>query len=72
MPDGINLRFGWPAGEWGGIPIEGGVAAAYRREIDAAKVPEAHRQAIEDVVDGRQTSIVGRFIREGIASVWNM
>jgi methylmalonyl-CoA decarboxylase subunit alpha len=48
LPDGINLRFGWPAGEWGGIPIEGGVAAAYRREIEAAPNPEAHRAMLED------------------------
>jgi len=48
QPHGLNLRFGWPAGEWGGIPIEGGVAAAYRREIDAAPDPDAHRQMIEE------------------------
>ncbi|MDH3683014.1 MAG: hypothetical protein OEV40_24055 [Acidimicrobiia bacterium] len=47
LPNGINLRFGWPAGEWGGIPIEGGVAAAYRREIEAADDPDAHREMIE-------------------------
>ena len=41
------MRFGWPAGEWGGIPIEGGVAAAYRREIESAPDPEAHREMIE-------------------------
>ena len=27
---------------------EGGVAAAYRREIEAATDPEAHREAIEE------------------------
>ena len=48
LPLGLNLRFGWPAGEWGGIPIEGGVAAAYRREIDAAPDPDAHREMIEE------------------------
>lgn len=47
-PNGLNLRFGWPAGEWGGIPIEGGVAAAYRREIDSAPDPDAHREMIEN------------------------
>ena len=47
-PNGLNLRFGWPAGEWGGIPIEGGVAAAYRREIENAPDPEAHREMIEN------------------------
>jgi len=48
LPDSINLRFGWPSGEWGGIPIEGGVAAAYRREIADADDPDAHREAIEE------------------------
>ena len=47
-PNGLNLRFGWPAGEWGGIPIEGGVAAAYRREIENAPDPDAHREMIEN------------------------
>jgi len=47
VPNGLNLRFGWPAGEWGGIPIEGGVAAAYRREIENAPDPDAHREMIE-------------------------
>ena len=47
-PNGLNLRFGWPAGEWGGIPIEGGVAAAYRREIESAPDPDAHREMIEE------------------------
>ena len=47
-PNGLNLRLGWPAGEWGGIPIEGGVAAAYRREIEAAPDPGAHREMIEE------------------------
>ena len=47
-PNGLNLRYGWPAGEWGGIPIEGGVAAAYRREIENAPDPEAHRSMIEN------------------------
>ena len=47
-PKGVNLRFGWPAGEWGGIPIEGGVAAAYRREIEAAPDPKRHQAMIEE------------------------
>jgi acetyl-CoA carboxylase carboxyltransferase component len=44
----LNLRFGWPSGEWGAIPVEGGVAAAYRREIDAASNPEAKRRELEE------------------------
>jgi acetyl-CoA carboxylase carboxyltransferase component len=44
----LNLRFGWPSGEWGAIPIEGGVAAAYRRDIASAPNPEARRKELED------------------------
>ena len=32
----LNLRYAWPSAEWGSLPIEGGVEAAYRREIEAA------------------------------------
>lgn len=47
-PDALNLRFGWPSGEWGAIPIEGGVAAAYKRVIESAPDPEAKRKELED------------------------
>ncbi|HJN93487.1 MAG TPA: carboxyl transferase domain-containing protein [Dehalococcoidia bacterium] len=43
-----KLRFGWPSGEWGAIPIEGGVAAAYRRVIESADDPDAKRQELEE------------------------
>ena len=36
---GLNLRFAWPSGDWGSLPIEGGVMAAYRREIEASSDP---------------------------------
>jgi len=44
------LRFGWPSGEWGAIPVEGGVAAAYRREIESSPDPEARRRELEDML----------------------
>lgn len=44
----LNLRYAWPSGDWGSLPIEGGVQAAYRREIEAAPDPAAHRKEIED------------------------
>ena len=50
----LNLRFGWPSGEWGAIPIEGGVAAAYRRDIESSPDPEARRKELEEkLVGGR-------------------
>src|SRR5258708_13691879 len=48
---GLNLRYAWPSGDWGSLPIEGGVQAAYRREIEAAPDPAAHRHAIEQRLD---------------------
>jgi acetyl-CoA carboxylase carboxyltransferase component len=43
----LNLRYAWPSGEWGSLPIEGGVEAAYRRQLDAADDPEALRARLE-------------------------
>jgi acetyl-CoA carboxylase carboxyltransferase component len=45
---GLNLRFAWPSGDWGSLPIEGGIQAAYRRELEAAEDPEAvHSEIVE-------------------------
>jgi acetyl-CoA carboxylase carboxyltransferase component len=43
----LYRRFAWPSGHWGSMHIEGGVSAAYRREIDAAPDREAKRLEIE-------------------------
>jgi acetyl-CoA carboxylase carboxyltransferase component len=45
---GLELRYAWPSAEWGSLPVEGGVEAAYRREIAAAPDPEAKRQELEE------------------------
>jgi acetyl-CoA carboxylase carboxyltransferase component len=42
----LNLRYAWPSGDWGSLPIEGGIEAAYRRELEAAEDPEALRAEI--------------------------
>jgi acetyl-CoA carboxylase carboxyltransferase component len=43
----LNLRYAWPSAEWGSLPIEGGVEAAYRRQIEAAPDPDALRAELE-------------------------
>ncbi len=48
-------RFAWPSGHWGSMHIEGGVSAAYRREIEAAPDPEAKRAEIEARLDALQS-----------------
>jgi acetyl-CoA carboxylase carboxyltransferase component len=42
----LNLRFAWPSGNWGSLPMAGGLEAAYRRELEAAENPEALRASI--------------------------
>ena len=44
----LNLRYAWPSGDWGSLPIAGGLEAAYRRELEAADDPEALRAEIEE------------------------
>jgi acetyl-CoA carboxylase carboxyltransferase component len=44
----LNLRYAWPSAEWGSLPVEGGVEAAYRREIEAAPDPDAKRRELEE------------------------
>lgn len=48
-PSGTALpnRYAWPSARWGSIPVEGGVAAAYKQDIAAAADPVAHRLDLE-------------------------
>ncbi|MGJ7506466.1 acyl-CoA carboxylase subunit beta [Variovorax sp. GT1P44] len=48
-PSGTALpnRYAWPSARWGSIPVEGGVAAAYKKDIAAAEDPVAHRLELE-------------------------
>ena len=45
---GLNFKIAWPSGEWGSLPLEGGVKAAYRREIEAAPDPAKREREIEE------------------------
>jgi acetyl-CoA carboxylase carboxyltransferase component len=47
----LNLRYAWPSGDWGSLPIEGGIEAAYRRELEAAEDPVALREEIRARLD---------------------
>jgi acetyl-CoA carboxylase carboxyltransferase component len=44
----LSYRVAWPSGEFGSIPIEGGVDAAFRREIESANDPDARREELEN------------------------
>ena len=43
-----SMRYAWPSGEWGSLPIEGGVEAAYKRVIAASPDPDATRRELEE------------------------
>jgi len=43
----LALRYAWLSGYWGSLPLEGGIEAAYRAEIDAAADPAAKLSEIE-------------------------
>ncbi|MEI9982746.1 MAG: carboxyl transferase domain-containing protein [Aliidongia sp.] len=43
----LHYRYAWPSGDWGSLPIEGGIEAAYRADLAAAEDPAALRTEIE-------------------------
>jgi acetyl-CoA carboxylase carboxyltransferase component len=52
-PGGFVLS--WPSAETGALPVEGGVAVAFRREIESAPDPEARRRELEEALAGRRS-----------------
>ena len=44
---GPSVRVTWPAADVGGIPPEGGIEAAYKRQLAEAEDPAAFRAEIE-------------------------
>lgn len=47
-PGAPHFRFAWPSGDWGSLPIEGGIEVAYKAELEAAEDPDAHLAAIKE------------------------
>src|ERR1700712_834828 len=44
----LCLRYAWPSASWGSLPLEGGIEAAYRAEIDASPDPDVKLAEIEE------------------------
>jgi len=60
VAQGIHLGNGgttlaWPSARSGALPVEGGVALAFRREIEQAEDPEARRRELEDEMEAAQS-----------------
>ena len=48
----VSFRAAWPSGDWGSLPLEGGIEAAYRAELEASDDPVALRAEIDERMNG--------------------
>lgn len=46
--DRFSIRYAWPSAYWGSLPLEGGIEAAYRADIDAAEDKAGKLKEIEE------------------------
>ena len=44
----FSWQYAWPSAVWGNIPVEGGVYAAHRKEIESSKDPEAFLKEMQE------------------------
>lgn len=51
----FSYRLAWPSGNWGSLPLEGGIEAAYKAQLAAADDPAALRAEIEAKLAARQS-----------------
>jgi acetyl-CoA carboxylase carboxyltransferase component len=42
----LQFRYAWPSGDWGSLPVEGGLEAAYKSQLEKADDPEALKAEI--------------------------
>ncbi|MEK9884724.1 MAG: carboxyl transferase domain-containing protein [Acidimicrobiaceae bacterium] len=47
-PGSESFRLAWPSGDWGSLPLEGGLEVAYKAELEASEDPEALKAAIAE------------------------
>lgn len=47
----LKYRYAWPSGDWGSLPIEGGLEAAYKAELEASPDPAAKLAEIRARLD---------------------
>ncbi|MEO9635464.1 MAG: carboxyl transferase domain-containing protein [Parasphingorhabdus sp.] len=49
--ENFQYRFAWPSGDWGSLPIAGGLEVAYKSDIEAADDPAARLAEIKAKLD---------------------
>lgn len=45
----FSWQYAWPSAVWGNIPVEGGVYAAHRSEIESSPDPKRHLRELEEM-----------------------
>ena len=56
----LSYRYAWPSGRWGSLPVQGGVEAAFRAELDAL-ADEPARQARIAEITARMDAVASPF-----------
>lgn len=46
-----HYRFAWPSGDWGSLPVEGGIEAAYKSDLEKSDNPELLIKKIEEKME---------------------
>ena len=49
--ENFQYRYCWPSGDWGSLPIAGGLEVAYKSDLEAADDPAAELEAIRERLD---------------------
>lgn len=49
--ENFQYRFAWPSGDWGSLPIAGGLEVAYKSDIESAEDPAARLAEIKAKLD---------------------
>ena len=44
----LHYRYAWPSGDWGSLPMEGGIEAAYKSDLEKSEEPEKLLKEIEE------------------------
>ena len=47
-PGNHHFRFAWPSGDWGSLPIEGGIEVAYKAELAESDDYDADLEKIKE------------------------
>lgn len=47
-PGSESLRLAWPSGDWGSLPLEGGLEVAYKAELESSDDPDALKSEIAE------------------------